>query len=85
MGEYSNLFVCLMGMGTVFFGLICIVFLTEGLSRLCRVKQGTPSAVPSAPAEDSNRQEMIAAISAAVAEELGAGPAGIRIVSLKKL
>ena len=81
MGEYSNLFVCLMGMGTVFFGLICIVFLTEGLSRLCRVKQGTPSA----PAEGSNRQEMIAAISAAVAEELGAGPAGIRIVSLKKL
>ncbi|MBQ3496526.1 MAG: OadG family protein, partial [Oscillospiraceae bacterium] len=26
--EYSNLFVVLMGIGTVFFGLICIIVLT---------------------------------------------------------
>ena len=26
--EYSSLFVTLMGIGTVFFGLICIIFLT---------------------------------------------------------
>ena len=28
MNEVSNLFVCLMGMGTTFVGLICIIFLT---------------------------------------------------------
>lgn len=27
--EYSSLFVTLMGIGTVFFGLICIIFLTK--------------------------------------------------------
>ena len=26
--NYSNIFVCLMGMGTVFFGLICLIALT---------------------------------------------------------
>ena len=26
--EYSSIFVCLMGMGTVFFGLICLIALT---------------------------------------------------------
>ena len=35
--DYSHLFVCLMGMGTVFFGLICLIALTAlmGLSLLC--------------------------------------------------
>ena len=31
MNEVSNLFVCLMGMGTTFVGLICIIFLTLSL------------------------------------------------------
>ena len=30
--DYSNLFVCLMGMGTVFVGLVCIVVLVIGMS-----------------------------------------------------
>ena len=34
--EYSNLFVCLMGMGTVFVGLVCIVVLVIGMSAICR-------------------------------------------------
>ena len=29
--EYSSLFVTLMGIGTVFFGLICIIFLTMAM------------------------------------------------------
>ena len=44
-------------------------------------------AVPAAPAANAipNRQAMIAAISAAVAEDMGTDPAGIRILSVKKL
>ena len=34
--EYSSAFVCLMGMGTVFFGLICIVALCYAMSAVCR-------------------------------------------------
>ena len=29
--EYSSIFVCLMGMGTVFFGLICLIVLSLNL------------------------------------------------------
>jgi sodium pump decarboxylases, gamma subunit len=92
--EYSNLFVCLMGLGIVFFGLICIILLTYLMSYCCRDKKkstplprtGTPSAQPAvsaAPAAD--RQAMIAAISAAIAEDLGTDLSGIRILSVKKL
>ena len=30
--DYSLWFVCLMGMGTVFFGLVCIIILTKLMS-----------------------------------------------------
>ena len=36
MPEYSNLFVCLMGMGTVFFGLICLIVLTTLMGKIGR-------------------------------------------------
>ena len=42
-----------------------------------------PMAAASAPVE--NRQELVAAISAALAEELGTDVSGIRILSLKKV
>ena len=86
--EYSSVFVCLMGMGTVFFGLICLIVLTTLMSRICGSKQ--PAAAPAAPAAvpaaaEPNQQELIAAVSAAIAEELGTDITGIRILSLKKL
>ena len=38
--EYSSIFVCLMGMGTVFFGLICLIALTYLMSAVVgRVSQ----------------------------------------------
>ncbi|QNL43333.1 OadG family protein [Oscillibacter hominis] len=91
---YSNLFVCLLGIGTVFFGLICIIVLATLMSRACGAKasKAPVAAAPAAasapvPAEASipNRQEMIAAISAAVADELGTDISAIRILSVKKL
>ena len=91
----SNLFVVLMGIGTVFFGLICIIVLCMAMSAICRSMGGpapavpAPAPVPAAPAvrndEIPNRQAVIVAISVALAEELGTDVSGIRILSLKKL
>lgn len=43
--EYSSIFVCLMGMGTVFFGLICLIALTYLMSAVVgRGKKAAPAA-----------------------------------------
>ena len=86
--DYSIIFVCLMGMGTVFFGLICLIVLTTLLGRVCGQKQqSAPAAVSPAPAAVSagDQQELISAVSAAIAEELGTDITGIRILSIKKV
>ena len=92
MPEMSIPFVILMGVGTVFFGLICIILLSMAMSAICRSmgdKTPAPAPAPAAPAAPAdaipNRQAMIAAIAVAIAEELGTDPAGIRILSVKKL
>ena len=88
MPEYSSLFVCLMGMGTVFFGLICLIVLTTIMGKIVggRPAPAAPAPVAAAPAaQEGNRQEIAAAVSAAIAEELGTSITGIRIVSMKKL
>ena len=38
--DYSNLFVCLMGLGTVFVGLVCIILLVTLMSYVCRKSEG---------------------------------------------
>ncbi len=90
--DYSNLFVVLLGVGTVFVGLIGIIGLIKLMSLLVRAK-GTkaPVAAPAAVAapavseEIPNRQELIAAVSAVAAEELGTDVSAIRILSFKKV
>ena len=70
--DYNHVFVCLMGMGTVFFGLICLIVLTSVMSAvLCAVgKQptacATPAPQPAAPATGAVTPELIAAVSAAI-------------------
>ncbi len=88
--DYSNLFVCLMGMGTVFFGLICLILLTSAMGRILSRNQAsaapTDAAAASVPTGDAPLQpEVVAAISAAIAENLGTDITGIRITSIKKL
>lgn len=88
--DYSSAFVCLMGMGTVFFGLICLIILTTIMGRICgHGQQAAPAAAPAVPAPAAapqvNQQELVAAVSAAIAEELGTDITGIRILSMKKL
>lgn len=88
--EPSSLFVCLMGMGTVFFGLICLIVLTMIMGKLVGGHAAPAAAAPvpaaAAPAApEGNRQEIAAAVAAAIAEELGTDITGIRILSMKKL
>lgn len=92
----SNLFVVCLGVGTVFIGLICIILLCKIISLLCGIA-GNKAAEPSVAAAPTvaqapsigtpieNRQEIIAAVSAAVAEELGTDISAIRILSFKKI
>ena len=58
--EYSNLFVCLMGMGTVFFGLICLIVLTTVMGKIVgghAAPAAAPATIPAASAgAEPNRQ-----------------------------
>ena len=87
--DYSNLFVCLMGIGTVFFGLICIILLVTLMSFVCRkTEQKTTLAPVSAPAgvpKAGIGPELIAAVSAAIAEKMGTDISAIRIISMKQI
>lgn len=87
--DYSIIFVCLMGIGTVFVGLTCLIALTMLMGRIlgnCKKPATVPAPVPAIPvAPEANREELVAAISAALAEELGTDITGIRILSMKKV
>lgn len=95
LSEISNAFVVAMGISVVFIGLVCIVILCKIMSAVCMMtkkKENTESAAtttPSAPALAAqpieNRQEIIAAVSAALAEELGTDVSALRILSFKKI
>ena len=88
--EVSNLFVCIMGMGVTFIGLIALIFLTMitgGIVRKIAKPEPKKETAPlPAPAADMipNRGAMIAAVSAVIAEELGTDVSAIRILSFKK-
>lgn len=93
--EYSNLFVCLMGMGTVFFGLIVLIILVSVMSSIVRKtdkvmnrgREPQPAAPQIAAAGSASdiTPEMVAAVSAAIAEELGTDVNAFRIVSFRKV
>ena len=95
MGEISNTFVVFMGIGVVFIGLISIVILCKIMSAVCSLANKNESSAPapnvaqSAPVVAAqpieNRQEIIAAVSAVLAEELGTDISALRILSFKKI
>lgn len=87
MPEYSNLFVVLMGLGTVFAGLLCIILLVTLMSWVC-ARTSAPKTVPqmpAAPAPGAVTPAMMAAVAAAIAEDMGTDVSAIRIVSMKKV
>ena len=91
MPEYSNLFVVLMGLGTVFAGLLCIILLVTLMSWVC-ARTSAPKTVPHVPAAPAAMPApgavtpaMMAAVAAAIAEDMGTDVSAIRIVSMKKV
>lgn len=100
MSELSNTFVCLLGMGTVFVGLICIVIICDIMSffvtRFAKqssedANQPAAAANNAAPAVSQNafsaaeKQAVVAGVCAVIAEELGTDASNIRVLSFKKL
>ena len=90
-GEVSNLLVVGMGVGVVFFGLICLIAVCYLVSFFSRSRGEEPAKIAeqpvaaAIPAGIPNRQELVAAISVAIAIDMGTDPSALRIVSLKKL
>lgn len=90
---YSPLFVTLMGIGTVFFGLICIIFLTMIMGSLLKnsakpapAPAAAPAAASAAPVVNTAKeQEVLAAIIAAVTEDLGPSASRMQITSINKI
>ena len=88
----GNLTVFGFGFGLVFVGLICIIAICSIVGAVCKklVKEDkkpvqATKAVSAADNAIPNKGEFIAAVSAALAEELGTDVTGIRILSVKKL
>ncbi len=89
MTEMSNALVVCIGVGTVFFGLICLVAICYIMSAVCKafskgdkaeVKANNTSNEPIA-----NKQEIIAASCAVIAEELGTEVKNIKVLSFKRV
>ena len=86
---YSPLFVTLMGIGTVFFGLVCIIVLTTIMGAVLKSNAKpapAPAAAPKAPAVNTAKeQEILAAVIAAVTEDLGPSASRMQITSINKI
>ncbi len=89
-------FVCVMGMGTVFIGLIFLIIICKIMSLFFKKNGNKPAATPAsanvktnananAGAPIQNKQEIIAATCAVIAEELGEDVSNIRVVSFKRV
>ena len=80
-------FVCIMGIATVFIGLIALIIITFAMSAICRTLGlgKKPVTVSGQSAPIANRDEIIAAACAVIAEELGEDVSNIRVTSFKKL
>lgn len=84
-----------LGLGMVFFGLICIIALCYVLGAIIRAfesrrpapaaAQPTEQAAPAQTESIAKNGALIAAISAAIAEDMGTDVSAIRIKSIKKL
>lgn len=83
-------FVIVIGIAIVFIGLISLIVICYLMGAVCKALiKDEPSSAPvkNVPTSDTipNKQELIAAVSAAVAEELGEDVSAIRITSIRKI
>lgn len=88
--------VCVIGIGTVFAGLICLILISYIMSFFCQKlakpqteeKSANIPATPqksTVPAAIPNKQELVAAICTVIAEELGTDVSNIRVTSFKRV
>ena len=90
--EISSGLVVALGLGIVFIGLISIIVICYIMGFVCKMfaKPETvsqPAMANNAPsgAPIANKQEIVAAVCAAIAEDLGTDVSNIRVTSFKKL
>lgn len=95
MENISPVFVLVLGMVTVFFGLICLIVLTNIMSAVLKDKKADEAAPAAAPAKAApvvqndcpiaDRKLFDAVVAAAIATYMGNAPEGLRIRSIKKV
>ena len=92
--DVSNGIVIALGLGIVFAGLICIIIICSIMGAICKKlvkpEEAKPAAAPaqttaSANAPIANKQEIIAAVCAVIAEELGTEASNIKVLSFKQV
>ena len=86
----SNAFVCIMGMGTVFIGLICIVLICKLLAVVLKAIEKPKKANRAEPAKEEalsgeEKAEVVAGVCACIAEELGTEASNIKVLSFKRV
>ena len=94
-GEISIAQVVLMGLVTVFVVLICLIIIIKLMGAImgkaapaeqAEAAVPAPAAAPAAaPAVSGNKQQVVAAIAVAIAEEMGTDVSHIRIHSIKRV
>lgn len=85
--------VVVMGVGVVFVGLVLIILICKIMgsffAKTSKAEETPAAAVATAPAAQNtvieNRQEIIAAVTAVCAEEMGKDVSAIRVISFKKI
>ena len=95
MGEIGIAKVVLMGLVTVFVVLVCLIIIIKLMGAImvkaapaeqAEAAVPAPAAAPAAaPAVSGNKQQVVAAIAVAIAEEMGTDVSHIRIHSIKRV
>ena len=97
MTELSSAFVCVMGMGTVFIGLLLIVlickllsFVTVGLSKPSAQAETAPNSAAKSSVSlpmptGAEKAAILAGVCACIAEELGTDANNIKVTSFKRV
>lgn len=89
--DLSNGLVVGMGMGTVFTGLVCLILICYITGAICKKFVKKSDVVENIPAPTvnnapiQNKQEVLAAVCAVIAEEIGTEANNIKVVSFKRI
>ena len=84
MENISSALVMVLGMGTVFVGLIMLILLTKLMSAVIGKGKGVEQTKAAPAAGISDRKAFDAAIAVAIATYMGNEPEGLRIHSIKR-